>query len=137
MLSGKFSYEDMVQKKKKVKRTTLKAKADKLFRDIVRSRGECQLRGLDHVACDDELQTMHIVGRGNYRLRWEEENALCGCSGHHFYYTNNPYFWGILIQEKFPEKHAFIMQHKNEYWDKDYEKVLGLLQQRYDQILGN
>ena len=127
----------MIPKKKKVKRTSLKAKADKLFRDIVRSRGVCELKGLDHVACDNQLQTMHIVGRANYRLRWGGENALCGCSGHHFYYTNNPYFWGILIQEKFPEKHAFIMQHKNEYWDKDYEKVLGLLQQRYDQILGN
>jgi hypothetical protein len=111
-------------KVKKVKRSTLKNKCDKLFRDVIRRKGYCELKGMDKVKCSGDLQTMHIVGRANYRLRWEEDNALCGCSGHHFYYTNNPFFFYELVESEFPDKWDFIIEHKNEIWDKDYEAII-------------
>lgn len=109
---------------KKPSRKTLKLKADKRFRDLIRSRGVCELAGLDHIACSGDLQTMHIVGRANHNLRWDSANALCGCSGHHFYYTNNPFFFFELIKEHFADRYVYLQEHKNEIWDGDYEKVL-------------
>ncbi|MEK6883622.1 MAG: hypothetical protein AABY22_28600 [Nanoarchaeota archaeon] len=113
---------------KKISRKRLKFKADKLFSEKVRSRSRCELRGLDHIECSGQLQCMHIVGRANHRLRWEEDNALCGCSGHHFWYTNNPFFFFELIKKEFPAKYKFINEHKNEMWDKDIEGIVERLE---------
>ena len=116
-------------KPKKVKKSTLKNKADKLFSEKIRAIGVCQLKGLDKVKCSGQLQTMHIFGRANYRLRWEEQNALCGCSGHHFYYTNNPTSFGILLAEKFSMRLDYLKAIRNEMWDKEYDKVFKSLQE--------
>lgn len=107
-----------------MKRTLLKKKADQLFRDIIRARGECQLAGLDSIRCAGNLQTMHIIGRANYNLRWDELNALCGCAGHHIYYTNHPWEWQELIKKEFPEIYVYLNEKRNLFWDKDYDKVI-------------
>ena len=102
----------------------LKALADKLFSKKVRSRGKCQLKGLDLINCSGQLQTMHILGRANHRLRWEEFNAICGCSGHHFFYTNQPFLFFELVKAQFSGKYRLINKHRNAIWDKDIEKIL-------------
>lgn len=108
----------------------MRDKADQLFRDLVRSRGYCQLAGLDGRECEGRLETMHIEPRGNYRLRWEPMNALCGCAiGHHAFYTNHDALWWELIAAHFPEQHQFILTHINEPWDRDYTRVLAALQE--------
>lgn len=111
-------------RKSKVKRSTLKARCDKLFSLRVRSRGYCELKGLDHILCSQNLQCMHIVGRRNYRLRWDLQNALAGCSGHHYYYANNPWEFNELIKEQFAVNYRYVNKHRNKLWDKDYERVL-------------
>ena len=70
---------------------------------------------------------MHIVGRANHRLRWEEKNAICGCSGHHFFYTNNPFFFFELVKKNFPKRYKFVTKYKNQIWDKDIESVIARL----------
>ena len=109
---------------KKISKKKLKARADKLFSEKVRSLGTCELRGRDHIECSGQLQTMHIVGRACHRLRWEVNNAICGCSGHHFFYTNNSFFFFELVKKEFPKRYKFITTHKNEIWDKDIESVI-------------
>lgn len=119
----------MISKKtKKVKRSTLSNKADKLFSLKIREVGICMLAGIDKVKCGGSLQCMHIVGRANRRLRWDDMNALCGCAGHHTYYTNHPWEWVGIIQNKFPSKYAYIEKHRNEIWDKDILKILSELE---------
>ncbi len=113
---------------KKPSKKTLKLRADKLFRDKVRSLGRCELRGLDHIECSGDLQTMHIIGRSNHRLRWELLNSICGCSGHHFWYTNNPFYFFELVKREFPGRYEFVTQYKNTVWDKDIESVIARLQ---------
>lgn len=118
------------KKRKKPKRSTLKAKADQMFRDLVRARGYCQLAGLDGRKCSGRLETMHIEPRGNYRLRWEPLNALCGCGiGHHAFYSDHPTAWVDLVAKHFPENYAFILAHTNEIWDRNYDRVLEALRQ--------
>jgi hypothetical protein len=100
--------------KKKVNKSALKKKADILFSSHVRSYGRCELYGIGGVKCSDTLQTMHIVSRSNLRLRWDDNNVLCGCSGHHMYYTVHPYEFIKMIEECFPSKDEYIKKHKNE-----------------------
>lgn len=109
---------------RKGSRATLKRKADKMFSEKIRSRGYCQLAGLDKIRCSGNLQTMHIVGRSNHNLRWDSLNALCGCSGHHRYYTSHPFNFYELIKERFPENYVYLQEWKNEIWDRDIEAVL-------------
>lgn len=60
-----------VKRVKSKSKSALKRQADKLFSERVRSRGYCQLKGLDKIKCTDSQQCMHIIGRANHRLRWD------------------------------------------------------------------
>ena len=112
-----------MRQQRKGSRATLKRKCDKLFSEKVRAVGMCELKGLDKVECSDTLQTMHIIGRSNFNLRWDSMNALCGCSGHHMYYTSHPTEFAMLVAEVWPEQWAYLLEHKNEIWDKDLDRV--------------
>ena len=100
-------------KVKKVKKSTLKNKADKVFSLFVRSKGYCELAYKDRIRCGGALQTMHIITRGVTGLRYETNNALCGCQGHHVYYTFHPDEWVRLVADLFPEKWKFVSRYKN------------------------
>ena len=110
--------------KKKIKRTTLVNKADKLFSPMVRAKGYCELAGKDTINCGGGLQCAHIETRGAHAIRWSFENALCLCAGHHVYYTNHPRFWDLIVEEVFPDKWNWVEEHRRDTWDKDLEKVL-------------
>jgi len=111
-------------KPKKVKRTTLKKKADKLFSAIVRRLGYCQLAGKDTIRCGGSLQCAHIETRGVYGIRWEFPNALCICSGHHVYYTYHEKKWQEVIKTHFPIQWKYYEQHKNDHLIKTYEDII-------------
>ena len=115
------------KKVKKVKRSTLKNKADKLWSQTIRKVGVCMLSDDDDVRCGGVLQAAHIIGRSNHALRWDLQNGLCICSGHHRYYTSHPFYWNILIENKFPNKYKYLVDHRNKIWDKDIQKVIDSL----------
>jgi hypothetical protein len=108
-------------------KSTLKRKADDAFGKLVRSKGFCELAGKDHIHCGGTLQTMHIITRSNLRLRYDFKNVLCGCGGHHVWYTHNPSAFDNFIQNNFPDKWKYIMDHKNEKQKmtaEDYKKII-------------
>ena len=104
-----------------------KNKADKLFSEDIRSLGRCQLQGKDKIKCSDVLQCAHIIGRTNKRLRWDIRNALCLCSGHHWWYTNNPEAWREIIKKEFPDSWRYVNEHRGEIWKGTIEEVLSSL----------
>ena len=113
---------------KKASKSSLKKKADVLFSLSVRKFGKCQLKGLDKVKCSSVLQCMHIETRGTNRLRHDQQNALCGCSGHHVYYTYHPGDFDRLVQEFFPTQWKYVQKHKHELVKRtieDYQKIIG------------
>lgn len=112
---------------RKISRKSLKLKADKLFAQKIRSKEYCQLAGLDRINCSGVLQCMHIVGRANHALRWDSLNALCGCSGHHIFYTAHPTEFAMLIEENFPDRWTYLQANRNEIWDKDIDRVINEL----------
>jgi hypothetical protein len=121
-------------KPKKIKKSTLKNKADRLFSLIVRSRGYCELKGLDDIKCSSVLQCAHIETRGVLGIRWEEDNALCICSGHHWWHTNHEKIWQEKIQAHFPNQWSFYEAHRNDHMNETYQEVITRLTKRLQEL---
>src|SRR5689334_12472386 len=86
--------------KKKTEKQRLRDKADAVMSKYIRGTiGFCQIKGLDTNRCSNQLNDMHIRTRGIIAIRYERANHLCGCSGHHVYYTNNPAKWEALVKK--------------------------------------
>lgn len=62
----------------KSKRRKLIDKLDKLWSDKIKSVGKC-----DYCGKDTYLNSHHIFSRSNYSVRWDLDNGICLCSGHH------------------------------------------------------
>lgn len=110
--------------KKKVSRSYLKKKADALFSKKIRAKGKCELAGLDHIECSSDLQCAHIFGRSNMRLRFDEKNVMCICSGHHRWYTSHPYEWFNLVGSIDKKRFDYLLEHKEEKVKLDYYEVI-------------
>jgi len=68
---------------RKITKTSLKRKMDKLFSEKVREIGFCQ-----HCGSRSNLQCSHIFSRKNLSVRWDIENAVCLCYRCHFYWAH-------------------------------------------------
>ena len=70
---------------KKVTKTSIKKKLDKIFSLIVRKRGYC-------AKCDTteykKLQCAHIFSRSRLSVRWDLDNAICLCFKDHFHWAH-------------------------------------------------
>jgi hypothetical protein len=62
---------------RKPSRKTLKNKADKLWSEIIRSKGKCEVCG------KPANNPHHIIGRKNLTLRWDLRNGCLLCFQHH------------------------------------------------------
>lgn len=68
--------------------TTARDTADRLFSELVRSRGACEFCGVTV-----DLQCAHIFSRRFTATRTDEANALCLCARHHQWFTEHPAAW--------------------------------------------
>lgn len=83
--------------------------ADKLFSELVRSRGKCE-----HCGKTTSLQCAHIISRTNKHLRWNEDNALSLCVRCHLYWSHrNPLEFTKWYQENYPVNYLFLMREKD------------------------
>ena len=116
-----------LKKPKKVNKTALKRKADILFSLKIRSINCCQAEGLMKGKCGGSLQCCHIQGRANYRLRWDEQNVLCMCAGHHRISHTYPLDFIEFVMTYYPNKWKYVMKHKNEVVKTDYKELIARL----------
>lgn len=117
---------------RKMSRKTAKAKADKLFGQIVRGRGHCEAAGQANRQCSPKLETCHIVTRARSNTRCVEANALCMCSSHHRYFTANPVEWGLFIVDRFGEDeyrrvHELSLSTGKVDWHAEVERLTAVL----------
>jgi hypothetical protein len=110
-------------RKKRTPYKILKDKCDKLWSLKIREKGYCELEGLDNIKCGGYLQGMHVDTRGKHAIRWNLMNGICGCQGHHVYYTYHEKAWMELVKKYFPAKYRFNQKHQSDIWDKDLDKV--------------
>lgn len=120
----------MKRKEKTLKQQQL-AIADALAGAACRSRGKCQMSGLDNVTCKGNLSWCHIVEKVQpYVMRWDPMNCLAMCSGHHVFYTFRHARWMLQIEKNFPENWAYIRTNINEVFDGDYERIIEELKEQ-------
>jgi hypothetical protein len=68
-----------------------KAKADKLFSEVIRMPGYCEAEGKRWGTCSfKQLQCAHIISRRFNSVRTDTRNAFCLCAGHHRRFTDHP-----------------------------------------------
>lgn len=90
------------------RRSGAKGKADRLFSQLIRSRGYCEARDWPmwpgsivarnvHL-CRGPLETAHIYSRRYSHIRCDPDNAVCLCSSAHRYFTDNPVDWGVFVE---------------------------------------
>lgn len=106
-------------------RTTSSNKALKIWGEKVHERDNdrCQVCGAT------PAQAHHIVGKRNFKLRFELHNGILLCSKHHvmdskFSAHGTPTLFGEWFESKYPERHQFLRDHVNEIWDKNYDNIL-------------
>ncbi len=118
----------MTRRKKKPKKTTVVNKNDKLFSELVRSRGKCEAQGHD-VPCSgiDTLQCAHIKSRRYKALRWDLKNAYSLCAAHHYYYHANPDDYGRFIGEERSKYLNKKMAENKSYRVEDYLEIQEIL----------
>ena len=73
-----------MKKKKQPNKKKLIKKADKLWSEIIRSKGRCEVCGRT-----DTLNAHHVVSRSCHYLRHEIRNGVCLCALHHVFGNNS------------------------------------------------
>jgi 5-methylcytosine-specific restriction endonuclease McrA len=100
----------------------LKKKLDELWSELVKREAgnKCEVCGKT-----EYLNSHHIVGRRNLRLRWELYNSVCLCPGCHTFKKNsahqNPVWFDEWLRENRSEDYNLVKQTMNEIkkWTMD------------------
>lgn len=110
---------------RKASRKTLGKKCDKKWGMYIHRRDDEKC-----VVCGKTpAQAHHIISRKNYRLRWEPDNGVLLCCKHHtmdskFSAHGTPTLFGEWFEEHYPQRHQFLRDTVNEFWNKDYDEIL-------------
>ena len=100
---------------RKIKKSTLEKKLDRAWSKAILSKGKCEVCGL---ADNSRLNSHHIEGRRNFRLRWDLRNGVCLCSGCHMFRKESahqsPEWFHIWLEENRWEDLQYIMCVRNE-----------------------
>ena len=118
----------MNKEAKKVKRKTLKNKADKLYREIIHSKIYCEVCGSPGKNCH------HVIGRSNYNLRWDIQNGCLLCVKCHYQAHNNPVKFLDWFKKKRSTDYNYLLKYKHKLWDKDYTTILQYLNDNHSPI---
>lgn len=108
-----------VPKPKKIKNSTLKNKADRLFSLKVRELKSC-------IRCGSKfnLQCAHIISRRYLATRYNLDNAVALCAKDHLYYTYRPLEWEAFIEEKFPNRLTKLKAQALLTTTIDYQEII-------------
>ena len=93
---------DKPKRVKKPTKTQLNKKADTEWSALVKvlAGGRCEVCGTTQ-----NLNSHHVFGRSNYKVRWDVHNGVCLCVGHHkfnreFSAHNTPTLFSEFIRLK-------------------------------------
>lgn len=82
--------------------------ADKLVGTFIKTRDRACL----HCGKRDDLEWAHIRSRGMKFIRYDLDNSVALCRGHHFYFTRNPGAWDLWVEERWPGKLSELTQRE-------------------------
>ncbi|MGD9276339.1 MAG: HNH endonuclease [Candidatus Pacearchaeota archaeon] len=120
-------------KTKTKSRKYLKRKADRLWSEIIKSKGRCEMCG------KPANNPHHIVGRRNHALRWDIRNGCLLCANCHTFSKFSAHQDPIGFLEWFKivrnDDYEYLLSKRNEVWDKDYDKVIKDLEEVKNEII--
>ena len=104
-----------------MKRKTLKNKCDKLWSEIIRSKGKCEVCG------KTGNNPHHVIGRRNLTLRHDVRNGCLLCPLHHTFGRESAHqdpVWFIhWFATNRPDDYNYLFEKREELSTKvDYEK---------------
>lgn len=115
-------------KVRKVSKTTLRNKLDRLCSLIVRGRGKCERCGERNY---EQLQCCHIFSRIYNATRWLLDNLLCLCASCHFWAHKNPILFAEWVKKHLgEEKYETLKEAHNQvtkYTTEDLQIKLRIL----------
>lgn len=121
---------------KKKSKKQLKRKCDKLWSEIIKQKGCCEVCGRR-----TSLNAHHVVGRINYVLRWDLRNGVCLCVLCHKFSRNsahnNPLWFSEWFKKNRPEDYRYLQGKRNEiktFYLSDYEEIYENLLRVRDEI---
>ncbi len=116
-------------------KTSLKKKCDKLWSEIIKSGGSCEICG------QPVRDSHHVIGRINLVLRWDLRNGVRLCFQHHTGGNKSAHNDPLWFMEQFkairPEDYEYLRIKKNEtrtFSIFDYEEILKRLEDTLDEI---
>lgn len=92
---------------------------DELWSQVVRERAghECEQWKVAGRQCGEVMNAHHIFSRRHHRTRWDTENGMCLCKGHHMWTHANPMDSTAVIRSFIgDERHERIEALHNEPW---------------------
>lgn len=108
---------------RKVSRTTLRNKLDKVCSEITRAHGKCIVCGKTQ-----GLQTHHVVGRKNLQVRWYPDNLACLCALCHRWGTKSahqdPIWFTEWYRQHIGDERYDALRRKANSTDKIYDHDL-------------
>lgn len=109
---------------KKASRKTQRNKADKLWSEIIRSKGACEV-----CKRTKNLNPHHIVGRRNLVLRHDIRNGCLLCAGCHIFKRESAHQDNLWFMEWFkkvrPKDYKYLMLQRCKIEPQvDYDKIL-------------
>jgi len=91
-------------------------KLDKIFGELIRSHGRCELCGETRT-----LQAAHLVSRKYHQTRWDLKNVYCLCAKCHRLVHDYPAAWEKIITSG---DMAYLWTKANQIKKLFYEDVL-------------
>lgn len=111
-------------------KTSINNSLDKLWSEIIRSKGFCERCGKT-----ENLQAAHIITRSNRMVRWDEFNGLCLCAGCHLFWAHKePLEFSRFVEENYPGRVEYLLREKNKTIKRTIPDLLELEQSLKEQL---
>lgn len=123
----------------KTRKQKLMRKCDQKRSVLVKKRAwwKCEVDGCNK---DSYLNAHHLFSRVNWNTRYDIDNGICLCAGHHTMSSNfsahkTPLeFAEWVINKKWKERYDNMKRKSKMLWDKDYDKVMKYLEDKEQEI---
>ncbi len=133
---------------KKVKKPTipkLRKKAFKLWSEIVRKDGKCDICGCIKGALNAKgkpviLHAHHLIGRENHALMFDIKNGISLCVGHHKYFKDSAHKGGLVFHDwfmkKYPDRYQYLLNNHDKQFDESIENYQSIITE-LEKVLNN
>lgn len=117
--------EPKLTEPRKIRKKLIK-QLDDVFSLYIRNRDNWRCWGwaLHPPKCSKIMQNNHKVSRINFRLRWDEKNAVCGCSSHNAWSHFNQSEWERIWKSWKDADYLSRARHETKHYSDEELKLL-------------